>query len=217
MSTSISFSQIAKGHNTLVEQGVTPEIWQKKFLEEGLLADVAEAVVKKTLSTDRKTLRRLFGLVKVYKIIVGYHLSLREMIIAGKYDWIGDVYNPDTDEITEESFPIAGEGMVALEGELIKLANPQTRPVLYLGWVLTQLDRLCLRPAKIEELLVFGATYPVEQIKSLGAILALGSFAMIGGKQRVAGLTSSVRGRGLRLVFPDEGVSDSCTFLAFPK
>ncbi|QQR78371.1 MAG: hypothetical protein IPJ68_04820 [Candidatus Moraniibacteriota bacterium] len=66
MCTSISFPQVTKLHDTLLQKGVTPELWQDKLLGEGRIADIAEACVAGTIP-PRDEFRKLLGLGPLYK------------------------------------------------------------------------------------------------------------------------------------------------------
>ena len=204
-SKSLSFPQVAKGYDTLIEQGVTPELWQDKFLGDGLLADVAEAAVKGTLPKDRSLFRQLLGLVVtiIYKIVVDYTKSLEQMIAAGCYDWV----NPD---ITAERFPITGDGQVELEPELIHIGRDMSSDE-----VIADLDKRGLRPGTIAELLAFGATYP--EVQREFPIVALGSVAEVHGYRRVACLYRSDSERNLHLDWFDSDWDGLYRFLAFRK
>jgi hypothetical protein len=84
------------------------------------------------------------------------------MIAAGAYDHVNR-------QITEASFPVQRGGLAARELILVHLGH-----VASTDEVLHQLDDLGVRPARIEELLAFGAAYPQAQrqfpIVALGAI-----------------------------------------------
>lgn len=97
----------------------------------------------------------------LYPITVDYGMTLAEMIAAGRYD-------SQNSDINTQNFPITGEGQVDRELHLVhpnKVASTEE--------VLAKLDRLGLRPAKIEELLAFGAKYPNLQKKF--PVVTLGS------------------------------------------
>ncbi|QQR78946.1 MAG: hypothetical protein IPJ68_01590 [Candidatus Moraniibacteriota bacterium] len=66
MCTSISFPQVTKIHDTLVQKGVTPEVFQERLLGEGRIADVAEACVAGTIP-PRDEFRKFLGLGPLYK------------------------------------------------------------------------------------------------------------------------------------------------------
>lgn len=96
-----------------------------------------------------------------FPVTVDYTLPLMEMIKAGRYDWV----NPD---ITEEHFPVKGEGIREVVVELIHFGR-----FMETDDVLRELDRLDLRPATIEELLALGAKYP--EVQREFPVMALGS------------------------------------------
>ncbi|MGB4834167.1 MAG: hypothetical protein WBP40_04005 [Candidatus Moraniibacteriota bacterium] len=64
--STISFPQVTKLYDTLVQKGVTPEVFQERLLGEGRIADVAEACVAGTIP-PRDEFRKLLGLGPLYK------------------------------------------------------------------------------------------------------------------------------------------------------
>jgi hypothetical protein len=64
--STISFPQVTKLYDTLVQKGVTPEVFQERLLGEGRIADVAEACVVGTIPS-REEFRKLLGLGPLYK------------------------------------------------------------------------------------------------------------------------------------------------------
>ncbi|MFZ1654266.1 MAG: hypothetical protein WAT84_00315 [Candidatus Moraniibacteriota bacterium] len=64
--STISFPQVTKLYDTLVQKGVTPEVFQERLLGEGRIADVAEACVVGTIPS-REEFRKLLGLDPLYK------------------------------------------------------------------------------------------------------------------------------------------------------
>lgn len=67
MGTSFSFPQVSKVSDTLAEQGITPELLQAVLLGQGVLSDVAQAVVAGTVPA-RDEFRRLLGLASVVSL-----------------------------------------------------------------------------------------------------------------------------------------------------
>jgi len=100
-----------------------------------------------------------------FPIEVDYDLPLEKMIEAGHFDCAFSEW------INEKNFRKAKGGKVKVN---VKLVSPK------FSWfnieeVLAELEKNNLRPATLEELLAFGATYPEEQKKN--QILALGSIS----------------------------------------
>ncbi len=135
-----------------------------------------------------------------FPITIDYTQSLAEMIKSGKYDW-------SNSDITEKRFPVKGESQVELSGELVHLNR-----YLSSEEVIKEIERRAMRPAKIEELLGFGAKYPEEQRKY--PIIALGSVAEVGGFRYVPFLGRHNSERYLRLTWWGSVWSDFYRFLA---
>ena len=97
----------------------------------------------------------------LYSITVNYSLSLEEMVAAGRYDW-------KNNDITAKHFSVKGEGVVDVDIELVHFDRVMDSS----DEVIRELN-VGLRPAKIEELLAFGAKYP--DVQRQFPIVALGS------------------------------------------
>ena len=97
-------------------------------------------------------------------VTIDYQQPLGRMIAAGAYDHVNS-------HITETSFPVQHGGVIKRELTLVHLGGVASTDV-----VLHALEDLGVHSARIEELLVFGATYPQAQrqfpIVALGAIEA---------------------------------------------
>lgn len=136
-------------------------------------------------------------------VIVDYDLSLNDMIAAGRYDW-------SNSDITAENFPINGKGKAEIWLELVHFDR-----AISTDEAIKELDRQDLRPAKIEELLAFGATYSEKQREF--PIICLGS-VWVGRRDRsVPCLDQSDSGRGLDLSWIGGGWGDDCRFLSVRK
>lgn len=143
-----------------------------KIISSGILADLFD---EEADLSRRDDVRKALGLERLeFRVRVDYNLSLKQMIGACDCDW----NNPN---ITEENFSLCGEGARKYVVELINFNR-----VLFSNEVEKELKTRGLRPAKIEELLAFGVTYPEEQRKF--PIVALGSVASVRGGDRVAAL-----------------------------
>ncbi len=202
----MSFDQVSKCYDTLVEKGVTSELCQDVLLGQSVLADVAEAVVKGTLPKDRLAFRQLLGLAvaTIYKIVVDYSQTIEHMIdAAGLYDW-------NNINIIAGCFPVKGEGQVELEPELVHFDRTRSSEV-----ALAELDKRGLRPGTIEELLAFGEAYP--EVQREFRIVALGSVARVDGSRYVPFLDRDGSRRYLNLQWFGGDWYGHCRFLAFRK
>lgn len=134
-----------------------------------------------------------------YLATVDYGLSLAAMIQLGKYDWMNS-------DITAERFPIKGEGQKNVQFELVHFNRGISSED-----AAAEMKKRGLRPARIEELLSFGAKYPELQLQF--PIVALGSVAEFGGGQRVAYLYRGDARRYLDLRWWSGGWGARCRFL----
>jgi hypothetical protein len=205
MRTSISFPQVAKLHNTLVEKGVTPKLLQDCLLGDGIMSDIAEAMVAETLPS-RDEFRKVLGLGPIaLKIVIDYSMTLADMIEAGRYDW-------KSDNITEKHFPHSEMGKVRWQRD-VQLIH--FNRIISSDDVEKELDKMGLRPGMIEELLAFGATFPETQRKF--PVVALGSVAETDGGRLVTGLGMGGSGRRLYLSWRGIDRDEVCRFLALRK
>lgn len=139
-----------------------------------------------------------------YPIIINYDESLDEMIKAGLYDHVSD-------NITTDNFPITGSGMVEQEAVLV-------HPDRYVSTegAEQEIGKRGLRPARLEELLAFGAEWPEVQRKF--PVVALGSSWVHSDSQgNVASLVGGSSGRAIVLDWCGIGWHEFCRFLAVPK
>ncbi len=137
---------------------------------------------------------------KIFRITVNHHLPLKEMIKAGKYDWVND-------DITEKRFPVPAGDMIELDTELFHLDCTISSEN-----VLIEMDKKDYRPATIHELLAFGVSYPDVQREF--PIVALGSVAEVDGDRYVACLDRDDSVRDLGLDWFDDGWPRRYRFLA---
>lgn len=199
---------------TMIKQKGVPAEQLQDLFESGLLADLLDANVDEV---KRDEFRKVLGLTPVEMqmlVPVGYD-TLEQMIAAGYYDKV------DSD-ITPERFPLSGESESKrnLVAELIHLNR-----VVRSKKVVTELDKMGLRPGKIEELLAFGATFPDLQRKF--PIVALGSSCLIDtGKNRLEDFVARLDSHHSQRVLDLDRWTDSCwgdgwtteyRFLAFRK
>lgn len=199
MSTSFSFPQVSKVVDTLEEKGVTPEILQNSVLGKGLLADLAEAVVRGTVP-EREAFRKFLGLLSVvYQLIVDYTMSLSGMVAAGKYDWVNE-------NITDANFPKTTNNTVSVDVELLHFGRNISSEI-----ALSEMKKKGFRPATIWELLDFGAKYP--EIQKQFPVIALGSFCVLNDNRHVPFLSWNSSERHLNLDWFDSGWLVYCRFL----
>lgn len=141
---------------------------------------------------------------EVFQVIINYSKTFANMIKTGKYDWVNN-------DITQEHFPITGEGTIELKAELIHFGKTMSTDN-----VLKELDRRGLRPATLPELLAFGEKYPEKQrefpVVSLGSVWTVSS-----GNRRIPYLDESDSERSLYLNWYDFDWDDGCRFLAVRK
>lgn len=144
-----------------------------------------------------------------YSVPVDLTRTLAEMVAAGKYNYA----NPN---IVEKNFPIQRPSVSedAVEGGPYRtpgVQNTNTKIVLVhlnkvatTSEVLEYLDKLGLRPARIEELLALGEKFP--DVQRQFPVVALGSVWVCSGEsRRVAYLGGSGSGRSMSLDWDDPG------------
>ena len=98
---------------------------------------------------------------KKYPVTIDYARSFDVMVATVPYDWLNG-------DINSKNFTIEGKGVVTLDLELVYLNN-----VVSTEEVEAYLETNGLRPATLEELLAFGATYP--DVQQNFPVIALGS------------------------------------------
>ena len=103
---------------------------------------------------------------KIFKVVVDYTLTLWAMTKACGF-------TGDHKSWCESPFSLRGEGIEEVNLYLISINKTST-----IEDVKRKLSRLCMRPAKVEELLAFSTLYPEEQRQSY--IVGLGSTCAIG-------------------------------------
>ena len=136
---------------------ITPEQAQRWIQDQGALQSALRGILipasngQSTIAAD-----------STYPVSVNYDQTLKAMIKAGKYDWTND-------NIVQMNFPHdKSRGIEEITIELIKYdADMESHDVI------TDLDSRGLRPATIEELCAFGASYP--DVQRQFPMVALGS------------------------------------------
>lgn len=136
-----------------------------------------------------------------YEVVVDYNQTLAQMIEAGHYDW---VYR----DITQECFPIEGEGRQEVEVRLFHFNQKMNS-----GKVLAELRKAGYRPATLPELLALGAAQP--DLQEQFPIVALGSvWPDPYGNRSVTSLSRRGSGRDLDLSWFGYAWGGICRFLA---
>lgn len=200
MNTTMTSGQMRTILELAEQKGVVPD-HMTRVLASGILADIFD---EQADFTNREAVRNALNLGSVDPhITVNYGMTLKQMIVAGQYDWANK-------DITAARFPINGGGMVESAAQLIHFNYDISS-----DGATIELDRMGLRPGRIEELLVFGATFPEMQRKF--PIVALGSSCEIDGIRYVAFLGGRVSGRDLDLYWWIGGWGRGSRFLAFRK
>jgi hypothetical protein len=130
----------------------------------------------------------------VYPVAVDYGKTVEEMVSVGHYDW-------KNNDINSKNFPARGKGKISVNTEFVHLGE-----MVDSENELSHFEKNGMRPATVEELLAFGATYP--EIQREFPIICLGSswigpgggryvpFLLERGSERVLDLRLFVRGWG---------------------
>lgn len=169
------------------------------LIKTGFWADLVEAAeARKLSSVNRDDFRRFIGLppIKLFIAVVDYGLPLSSMIQLGRYDGVVDSH------ITTENFLLTGKGKWEVEYEIIYLNR-----AISFGDSCTEIKIRKLEPAKIEDLLAFGAKYP--DIQREFTLFALGSVILNAGNCLVACLDGSDTERNVSLFFWDDHRNDA--------
>jgi len=139
-----------------------------------------------------------------YSVVINFGKTVEQMKDDGHYDW-------SNSNINSQNFPLSGEGTVNVTLELVhlnRLASSQD--------VLDHLEANGMRPATVEELLMFGVTYP--DIQREFPIVCLGSsWVDPDGDRDVPYLRRDGSRRNLDLDWLDDDWDDVCRFLAVRK
>ncbi len=189
---------------TLIEQKETPCEQMQKLLASGLIADLLDANVD---GVDRNAFRQLVGLkpFNVYALTINYSRSVEDGIKAGKYDW-------SNSDIASSHCTSGEAGTKEISIELIHFKRGMETDE-----VLSELDKMNLRPATLKELLALGEKHPDLQRKF--PIIALASAWQNPGDYRLcAFLSERASGRDLGLRWIGNRWADvDCRFAAVCK
>jgi hypothetical protein len=140
-----------------------------------------------------------------YVVSVDYGKKLEDMIAVGQYDWKNGDINSKNFQVT------GGEGVVETKLELVHLNK-----VASTKEVEAYLEENGFRPATLEELLAFGATYPDVQ-REFPIVARVSSWVNRDGSRGVSYLSSYGSGRSLNLFWDDNRWREICRFLAVRK
>ncbi|MEK7645318.1 MAG: hypothetical protein AAB391_03310 [Patescibacteria group bacterium] len=191
----------------LQQKGIVPVTFQLR-LECGILADLLDP---RADLTKRLAVRAALGLGPLPSEpgshIVDYSQALEVMVAAGNYDWTND-------GITPKCFPIVGEGKVEFEDALFHF-DKDVSSAAAIAQICAADPANPWEPAKIENILAYGAKNPEEQRKF--PIIALGSVAEVRGGRRVPYLGGDGSVRSLDLGWFDGGWGANDRFLAVRK
>jgi len=141
---------------------------------------------------------------RVFKVVVDYTKTLKQMIHAGNYDWV----NPD---INEMNFKVEGQGKQEKEIVLFHFGR-----YISSGDAIAEMAKAGYCPAQIQELLALGAANP--ELQKQFPIVALGSaWQNPDGNRGVTYLFWSVRERDLDLSWFEFDWDEDYRFAAVRK
>jgi hypothetical protein len=190
---------------------VPPDTSLERFqsvLGSGLVADIFHADAQ---IANRLAVRRALGLGALPSTlgshVVDYSLDLEQMIAAGRYDW-------KNDDITAKRFPIVGKSKVEFEDAIFHFDRGISSEDA-VKEILVADTKNPWEPAKIENILAYGAKNPEEQRKF--PIVGLGSAPQVDGNRNVPCLRRLASERRLSLGWWGFGWDADCRFLGVRK
>ena len=190
---------------------VPPDTSLERFqavLGSGLVSDIFHADAQ---IANRLAVRRALGLGALPSTpgshIVDYSLDLEAMIVAGNYDW-------KNDDITAKRFPIVGKGKVEFEDTIFHFDRSISSEDA-VKEIIAADSKNPWEPAKIENILAYGAKNPEEQRKY--PIVGLGSVGEVFGGRYVLSLDGRGSERSLSLSWWVGGWYAFCRFLGVRK
>lgn len=186
--------------------GTSQEIF-KAITDEVLSRGGGDDDLRRILS-DQSLRRKLGDLIVAaprdrYSVTVNYDQSLKDMIAAGRYDYV----NAD---ITAKNFPINARGKTEVAIELVHFDRRMTSEE-----VLSEFDKRGLRAAILFEGLAFAAANP--DLQRQFPIVFLGSVRDWLGYRDVPCLGRDGSGRGLYLSWFEVGWGEPSRFAAVRK
>lgn len=207
MKTSYTSQQLSKLNSILEQRGVTPDQFQL-VLGSGLLSDIFDPRAK---ISNRIAVRQALELGALPsepgRHIVNFGLNLADMISAGNYDW-------KNENITEDKFPVKGEGQVEFEDTIFHFDRSISSEDAVTQIIAADPENPW-EPAKIENLLAYGAKNPEEQRKF--PIVGLGSVGKVSGGRDVPYLYGVDSKRSLYLLSWNGDWDGRYRFLAVRK
>ena len=176
--------------DALLKAGGSDEDLGRVLSDQGLADGIAQVIISKSRQT--------------FRVAVDYTQTLKQMISAGKYDWVNG-------DITQDHFPIKGNGKKEEEVVLFHFDKVMTSEQ-----AITEMDKTGFRPATIEELLALGAQQP--ELQKQFPIVALGSvWRRPSGSRDVPCLSWIGRQRRLDLDWFEGAWDGGCRFAAVCK
>ncbi len=164
------------------------------LVQSGLLADLL--IAPDVRSINRDEFRKLIGLKPLVpdRIIlsIDYSTPFGQRVAAGNYDW-------KNDDLTEDRFPIDGEGIEEYEFRYIH-TNRDVSSKTAVDLIRKEDCQNPWEPARTEHLLAYGENFPEEQLK--WPILATGSVGKVRDICFVPCLEGDGSKRGLDLRLP---------------
>ena len=146
-----------------------------------------------------KSMRGVVG-----KVLVDYAKPLKEMIQAGKYNWVND-------NITSGHFPTTGTGQKEVEIMLFHFNRPISSDD-----AIAEMEKAGYRPADPPEILALGVKYP--ELQKQFPIVALGSpWWYPDGDRSVLYLDWLISGRRLDLILFEADWYEDYRFAAVCK
>jgi hypothetical protein len=175
----------------VVPEGTSLERFQA-VLGSGLVHDIFHSDAQ---IANRLAVRRALGLGALPSTpgshTVDYGMSHDEMVAAGNYDW-------KNDDLTAKRFPIVGKGKVEFEDTIFHFDRDISSEDA-VKEILAADPKNPWEPAKIENILAYGAKNPEEQRKF--PIIGLGSVGGVRGDRRVPYLHGNASKRSLYLLW----------------
>lgn len=145
----VTLKQLAKTLNLIADSDISSGQYQE-LLQSGKFTELLREFIESGKPS-----------VDIFKVVLDYDMTLRQMIEAAKYDWMND-------DITEEHFPFNKRENGEVELHVVHFGRDiRTKEVL------ARLDERGLRPAELPELLALGATHP--NLQRDYPLVALGS------------------------------------------
>jgi len=181
---------------------------------EGTIRKIGELIVAEMSATQKTRIaaKQIVSpyLAGVYDLIIDFSQDLRQMVVAGHYDWP----NP---KVTVKYFPLNGAGKRKIKVELLHFNRDFSNGDQIIAklkevneWLAQQGADYRYRSAQIEELLALGAIQP--ELQRQFSIAALGSIWRHAGYRDFVYLYGDVAKRYLYLDYLENDFSDVWRF-----